>query len=325
MSAAGNLLAVVIFSRMAGPAEYGHYVFIYAWSLIAYGFSAQWMRFAYFGVYHLDRFGEYIASLARLLAAGLAVAALVLLGIGLFGLFEPSFLAAVFALVCGMAIYEAAFEVARTLLNARGASLAMILRAVLTVGFGSAALYLDGGARGLAIAIALAHLIAAVAGARDLLAGTLAAFVARRGAAYRQLWLAAAVVVRRHRGGPEHRSAAAGALSRDGDARTLWRRCRHVAAELRRGRRSHHPVAGDGGEDAGQSRRRGRRRPDAAKGLQCLPRRGDFRRGVLHRLRRRRAAGGAAAGIRRADARSHPDLRHRLCVRRPCAISILRR
>src|ERR1700758_5514673 len=81
MSAAGNLLAVAIFSRLAGPAEYGHYVLIFAWSLIAYGFGAQWMRFAYFGVYHLDRFGEYIASLARLLAAGLAVVALVLAAI----------------------------------------------------------------------------------------------------------------------------------------------------------------------------------------------------------------------------------------------------
>ncbi|HEX3504310.1 MAG TPA: polysaccharide biosynthesis C-terminal domain-containing protein [Xanthobacteraceae bacterium] len=161
ISAAGNLLAVVIFSRMAGPAEYGHYVFIFAWSLIVYGFGAQWMRFAYFGVYHLERFGEYIASLARLLAAGLVLVALVLAGIGLFGLFTPGFLAAVFALVCGIAVYEAAFEVARTLLNARGASLAMILRSVLVVGFGSAALYLGGGALGLALAIALAHLVAA--------------------------------------------------------------------------------------------------------------------------------------------------------------------
>ena len=161
MSAAGNLLAVAIFSRMAGPAEYGHYVFIFAWSLIVYGFGAQWMRFAYFGVYHLDRFGEYIASLARLLVVGLAAVALVLAGIGFFGLFEPRFLAAVFALVCGIAIYEAAFEVARTLLNARGASLAMILRTVLMIGFGSLALYLGGGAPELAVAIAVAHLIAA--------------------------------------------------------------------------------------------------------------------------------------------------------------------
>jgi O-antigen/teichoic acid export membrane protein len=160
-SAAGNLLAVAIFSRMAGPAEYGHYVFIFAWALIVYGFGAQWMRFAYFGVYHLDRFGEYAASLARLLAAGLGAVALVLAAIGLFGLFAPGFLGAVFALVCGIAIYEAAFEVARTLLNARGAALAMILRTVLMVGFGSLALALGGGAQGLAIAIAVAHLIAA--------------------------------------------------------------------------------------------------------------------------------------------------------------------
>ncbi len=161
MSAAGNLLAVAIFSRMAGPAEYGHYVFIFAWSLIVYGFGAQWMRFAYFGVYHLDRFGEYVASLARLLTVGLAAVALVLAALGLFGLFEPGFLAAVFALVCGIAIYEAAFEVARTLLNVRGASLAMILRTVLMVGLGSLALHFGGGALGLAVAIAAAHLVAA--------------------------------------------------------------------------------------------------------------------------------------------------------------------
>ncbi len=96
---------------MAGPAEYGHYVLIFAWSLIVYGFGAQWMRFAYFGVYHLDRVREYVGSLARLLGAGLTIVALVLAGLGIFGWFEPSFLIAVFALVCGMTAYEAAFEV----------------------------------------------------------------------------------------------------------------------------------------------------------------------------------------------------------------------
>ena len=121
LSAAGNLLAVAIFSRLAGPAEYGHYILIFAWSLIVYGFGAQWMRFAYFGVYHPERFGEYVGSLAWLLAGGLTIVALVLAALGAFGFFEPSFLIAVFALVCGMALYEAAFEVARTLLNVRGA------------------------------------------------------------------------------------------------------------------------------------------------------------------------------------------------------------
>ncbi len=76
-------------------------------------------------------------------------------------MFEPSFLIAVFALVCGITLYEAAFEVARTLLSVRGAALSMILRAVLMVGFGGLSLWLGGGARGLAVAIALAHVLAA--------------------------------------------------------------------------------------------------------------------------------------------------------------------
>jgi len=160
ISAAGNFLAVAIFSRMAGPAEYGHYVLIFAWALIVYGFGAQWMRFAYFGVYHRDRAREYVGSLARLLGAGLAIVALVLAGLGIFGLFEPGFLFAIFALVCGMAVFEAAFEVARTLLNARGAALSMILRASLTVAFGTASLWGGGGASGLAIAIAVANVVA---------------------------------------------------------------------------------------------------------------------------------------------------------------------
>jgi O-antigen/teichoic acid export membrane protein len=162
ISAAGNLLAVAIFSRLAGPAEYGHYVLIFAWSLIVYGFGAQWMRFAYFGVYKSDRFGEYVGALAWLLCAGVTMVAIVLTVLGAFGFFEPSFLIAVFALVCGITLYEAAFEVARTLLSVRGAALSMILRAVLIVVFGGLSLWLGGGARGLAVAIALAHVLATV-------------------------------------------------------------------------------------------------------------------------------------------------------------------
>jgi O-antigen/teichoic acid export membrane protein len=161
ISAAGNFLAVALFSRLAGPAEYGHYILIFAWSLIVYGFGAQWMRFAYFGVYKTDRFGEYVGSLAWLLCAGMTVVGVVLAALCLFGIFEPGFLVAVFALVCGITLYEAAFEVARTLLSVRSAALSMILRAVLIVAFGGASLWLGGGARGLAVAIALAHVLAA--------------------------------------------------------------------------------------------------------------------------------------------------------------------
>ncbi|HEX4411834.1 MAG TPA: polysaccharide biosynthesis protein [Xanthobacteraceae bacterium] len=161
-SAAGNLLAVAIFSRLAGPTEYGHYVLIFAWSLIVYGFGAQWIRFAFFGVYQSDRYGEYVGSLAGLLTAGVSAVALVLATLGIFGFFEPGFLLAVFALVCGMTLYEAAFEIARTLLDTRKAALAMIFRTVLTITFGSLSLYVGGGARELAIAIAFANVLAAV-------------------------------------------------------------------------------------------------------------------------------------------------------------------
>jgi O-antigen/teichoic acid export membrane protein len=161
-SAAGNLLAVMIFTRLAGPAEYGHYVLIFAWSLIVYGFGAQWMRFAFFGVYHPQRFGEYVTSLGLLLGCGVVAVALSLTALGVAGLFEPGFLVAVFAMVCGITVYEAAFEVSRTLLYARGVALSMLLRATLSVTLGSASLWLGGGARGLAFAIALTHIIASI-------------------------------------------------------------------------------------------------------------------------------------------------------------------
>jgi O-antigen/teichoic acid export membrane protein len=162
VSAAGNLFAVAVFSRLAGPQEYGHYILIFAWSLIVYGFGVQWMRFAYFGVYQTERFGEYVGSLSWLLAGGVTAVALALTALGMFGVFAPSFLAAVFALVCGTTVYEAAFEVARTLLNVRMAALSMILRALLTVVFGCISLWCGGGARALAIAIAAAQVFAAI-------------------------------------------------------------------------------------------------------------------------------------------------------------------
>jgi O-antigen/teichoic acid export membrane protein len=129
--------------------------------MIVYGFGAQWMRFAYFGVYQSQRVPEYVGSLVQLLGISMAALAAIFGGMAVFGVFEPTFLIAVFTLVCGMSIYEAAFEVTRTLLDARSASLSMILRTCFTVAFGSVTLWFGGGSTGLAFAIALAHLIAA--------------------------------------------------------------------------------------------------------------------------------------------------------------------
>jgi O-antigen/teichoic acid export membrane protein len=162
VAAAGNLLAVAVFTRIAGPAEYGHYLLVFAWSMIVYGFATQWMRFAYFGVHEGLGDRQFIGSLISLaafaltlLAAGFSIAALS-------GRFDPQFLGAVFALICGMTVFEAASEVARTLLNARAVALSMILRACLTVLLGSLCLWTTGEAEALALAIAVSHLVAAV-------------------------------------------------------------------------------------------------------------------------------------------------------------------
>jgi O-antigen/teichoic acid export membrane protein len=161
-AAAGNLMAVAIFTRIAGPAEYGHYVLIFAWSMIVYGFGTQWMRFAYFGVYQTLNVDEYVASLAQLLGVTMTALAVVFIVMALAGLFDPVSLLAVFTLVCAMTVYEAAFEVTRTRLNARVGAISMMLRTCLTITLGSLTLWLGGGADGLAFAIALGHVIAAI-------------------------------------------------------------------------------------------------------------------------------------------------------------------
>lgn len=162
IAAAGNLLAVAIFSQIAGPAEYGRYVLIFAWSMIVYGFGSQWMRFAYFGVHQTGRIDEYAASLVRLLGAALTLLAVGLAIIVAITPLDPLFLMSVFALVCGMTVYEAAFEVTRTRMKAGTASLSMILRTGLIILFGSLALWFTGSAAALALALALAHLLAAI-------------------------------------------------------------------------------------------------------------------------------------------------------------------
>ena len=130
--------------------------------MIVYGFGSQWMRFAYFGVHQSDRIDEYAASLARLLGAALTLLAIGLAIIVAIAPLDPLFLASVFALVCGMSVYEAAFEVTRTRMKAGTASLSMILRTCLIIVFGSLALWLTSSAAGLALALALAHLLAAI-------------------------------------------------------------------------------------------------------------------------------------------------------------------
>ena len=80
--------------------------------------------------------------------------------LGALGISEPRFLAVVFALVFSITVYEAAFEVARTLGQPRFVAASMILRAAFMVIFGSVVLWYGYGAFGLGLAVALAHVLA---------------------------------------------------------------------------------------------------------------------------------------------------------------------
>lgn len=161
ISAAGNLAAVAIFTRIAGAAEYGHYLLIYTWALVVYGFSTQWTRFAYFGT-HQSNVDEYVASLIRIIAGILVALAIGFAVTAWVGPFDTLFLLAIFSLVATMTIYEAACEVARAHLKAKEVAVAVILRTVFTIALGSAVLLCGGGPTGLALAIALVHAISAI-------------------------------------------------------------------------------------------------------------------------------------------------------------------
>ena len=162
VSAVGNLLSVVVFTHLIGPADYGEYLLIFAWATMAYGFGAQWLRFAYFATYRGANAGEHIASYVRLLTVALCG------GVALLGpatvLAGPRLAGAVFAMVVALAVYEAAVEISRTRLEAGIVSLCMVLRAAFVLAFGSATLVLAPSAAALAAAVAAGHMAAALPG-----------------------------------------------------------------------------------------------------------------------------------------------------------------
>jgi O-antigen/teichoic acid export membrane protein len=162
VAAAGTFFAVALFTRLAGSMEYGHYLLIFAWSSIVYGFASQWMVAAYFGTYQADRTDEYVASLYQLILLAVMVIGAGFIGMSLMGIWEPKFLFAVFVMFVSMTIYYNAFEIARARLKTVAAALSMILRSVLVVALGSLILWQKGTATSLALAVGAAHFAAAI-------------------------------------------------------------------------------------------------------------------------------------------------------------------
>lgn len=161
-SAVGAFLAIAIFTRLIGAAEYGHYLLIFACGTIVFGLTTQWIIMSYFGVYTTERLDEFAASLFKLLAVALGIIAVGAAAITLLGFWDTKFLIAIFAMIFGMTLYFSLFDVTRTKLKSQSAAFSMIVRVVLMAAFGTAVLWQGGGAIGLAIAIMVAHVVASV-------------------------------------------------------------------------------------------------------------------------------------------------------------------
>lgn len=160
LAATLNLAAVAIFARLAGPAGYGEYLVAFAWAYIVYGFSVQWVRFAFFASYKPEDGPAQITTYIHAIVAALAIVTLAAAITWTLGLLPPHTLLAVVSLVFALAIYDGAHEIGRTRLKAEAVAQAVVLRAVLMLVFGIIALKFYGGATALAIGVALAHLLA---------------------------------------------------------------------------------------------------------------------------------------------------------------------
>jgi O-antigen/teichoic acid export membrane protein len=169
IAAALNFASVAIFARLAGPADYGAYLLTFAWAYIVYGFSVQWLRYAFFAAYHTSTADTQIATFTRtaghLLFAALACALLT----GALGLVPWESIVAVMALVVGLSAFDISCEVARTRLQAKAVAQASILRAVLSLSLGTAALLIYESPVMLALAVGAAHIGATVPFLHDLL------------------------------------------------------------------------------------------------------------------------------------------------------------
>ncbi|TDR95046.1 lipopolysaccharide biosynthesis protein [Enterovirga rhinocerotis] len=167
-AAAGNLAAIAIFTRLAGPEIYGHYVVMFAAALVISGFSAQWIRYAFFNNYRSDDDRDFFASFVTVLAISMAVtSAIAILAFALDGV-GAVFAAGALLIGLSTALFEVLTEVCRTRLEAGRAALSIILKAALVLAFGTIALVTDRSALALALGIAVAHLIASIPAAITL-------------------------------------------------------------------------------------------------------------------------------------------------------------
>ncbi len=161
-AAALNLVSVALFTRLAPPDIFGQYLVGFATGFIVFGTAFQWLLHAHFGVYAPLRAAKLAGALIVLLSA-IALATLIILATAIAcDLADPSQGLGIAALVLGLVVHIAAVEIGRAHLLVGQVTAASMLRGVLMLILGCAALLLVKDATVLLAAIGLAHILAAL-------------------------------------------------------------------------------------------------------------------------------------------------------------------
>lgn len=167
-AAFGNLVAIAVFTRLAGPEIYGHYVVMFAAATVISGFSVQWIRYGFFNHYRSDEDRDFFASFLALIVVSMGVT--VAVATAAFALNGANLAFAAGALLIGLstALFDVITEVCRTRLEVGRAALSMALKAVMVLVLGGLALRAEGSAVALACGIAAAHAVATIPAAISL-------------------------------------------------------------------------------------------------------------------------------------------------------------
>ncbi len=162
VAAALNMASVAVFTRLAPTETYGAYLYVLSWSLVLYGATCQWPRFAFFALYDEAKDSMQVATMVRMLAGSVLLAGVGAALCAAAGLISHQAAFVILCLTFSTTVFEGSNEVARTHLKAGIVAAATLSRSVLIIGLGSAALYWTGDPLDLALAIAAANTFAAL-------------------------------------------------------------------------------------------------------------------------------------------------------------------
>src|SRR5271155_4696145 len=172
VAAAGNLGAIVIFTRLAGADIYGQYTIAMSIAVIAASFAVQWCRYAYFKVYRPADAADLLKTYVAIVAGCIATTMVILAGIAPFLGWPSNMTEAAILLTLAVSVFDAALEIHRTQLRPEAVARSWIIRTGLVLILGSIALKLTGSALVLAAATTVAHLLAALPGVAQRLLRT---------------------------------------------------------------------------------------------------------------------------------------------------------